>query len=69
MVSAGSPGGVVGLPESCFDMLSFRNVTFGRTTVSDKWGCRNVQARSFSHTAVTPPFTGCTNDNSAGSCS
>jgi polygalacturonase len=68
VVESGTPGSIVGLPESCFQQLTFRNVSFGSTTISPKWGCRNVQNSSFVHQGVTPPFDGCTNANSAGTC-
>ena len=68
VLSAGTPGSIVGLPESCFEQLTFKNVTFGRITVSPKWGCKNVQKRSFVHQGVIPPFDGCTNNNSVGTC-
>ena len=68
VVSAGTPGSIVGLPESCFEQLTFKNVTFGRTTVSPKWGCENVQKRSFVHQGVVPPFDGCANNNTIGTC-
>jgi hypothetical protein len=68
VVSAGTPGSIVGLPESCFEQLAFKNVTFGKITVSSKWGCKNVQKRSFVHQGVVPPFDGCTNNNSVGTC-
>ena len=66
--SAGFPGAVVGLPESCFDQLTFRNVTFGATVNSSAWKCANVQASSFRHDGVYPPFSGCTNNNTRGTC-
>lgn len=69
VVSAGSPGEVLGLAESCFDQLTFRNVTFGHITGSPKWKCQNVQNSSFVQQGVMPPFDGCTNDNSVGTCS
>jgi polygalacturonase len=68
VVSSGFPGRVAGLPESCFDALTFRNVTFGATVASPSWHCANVQNRSFVHDGVVPPFAECVNNNSAGTC-
>ena len=68
VVSSGFPGRVAGLPESCFDALTFRNVTFGATVTSQGWHCANVQNRSFVHAGVVPPFAECVNNNSAGTC-
>ena len=68
VVSSGFPGRVTGLPESCFDSLTFQNVTFGETVASPKWVCANVQHSSFVHDGVVPPFAECVNNNSAGTC-
>ena len=59
--SAGTPGKVQGLPESCFEELTFRNVTFGKLVHSTSWSCSDVEEHSFSHTEVRPPFPKCTN--------
>ena len=59
--SAGTPGYVKGLPESCFQNLTFRNVTFGKLLHSTAWRCSDVEADSFSHTGVSPPFLKCPN--------
>eukprot|EP01052_Picozoa_sp_SAG31_P043870 SAG31_NODE_7455_length_1685_cov_1.569987_1_plen_111_part_00 len=67
--SAGTPGAVSGLPESCFDQLTFRNVSFGRITGAKKdWACHNVQQSSFVQEGVSPPFGRCSNDNHVGTC-
>ena len=64
---AGGKGGlqssppVAGLPESCFDELTFRDVRFGVLVNSTAWRCSNVQQSSFVHEQVDPPFTGCKN--------
>jgi hypothetical protein len=68
IASSGFPGSIVGLPESCFEQLSFINITFGKTVNSSTWNCKNVQVGSFAHQNVDPPFTGCKNNNSAGTC-
>ena len=67
--SAGAPGTIRGLPESCFDGLAFRNVTFGKLLNSSKWGCANVEAGSFVQEGVRPPFAMCANTPApAGTC-
>jgi polygalacturonase len=68
IASSGYPGTIAGLPESCFDQLTFKNVTFGKTINSSQWACKNVQASSFVHDGVDPPITRCINNNSAGTC-
>lgn len=65
--STGFPGAITGLPESCFMDLTFRNVSFG-STKSPGWNCNNVQMGTFVHDNVTPPISGCKNNNSVGTC-
>ena len=65
VVAAGEPGAITGLPESCFQQLTFRNVTFGKLGDSSQWRCHNVQGTSFVHDGVVPPFAGCVNSNGA----
>ena len=62
------PGSVAGLPESCFDGLTFRNVKFDSISQSPQWKCQNVQQRTFVHEGVVPPFHNCTNANHVGTC-
>ena len=68
VTSAGTPGAVTGLPESCFQGLTFKNVTFSRLTRSSRWKCSNVQMKTFMQQGVVPPLNGCVNSNHVGTC-
>ena len=65
--SAQAPGSIVGLPESCFQGLRFVNVSFGAIENSSTWGCKDVDAESFVHVGVVPPFGTC-QSTATGTC-
>lgn len=59
VVSADRPGIIAGLDESCFEHLTFRNVTFTAISGSQDWGCVNVQQSTFAADDVKPPISEC----------
>ena len=68
ILSSQAPGSIVGLQESCFRGLSFRNVTFGTIENTSKWVCKDVDTKSFVHVDVDPPFGECEYTPGNGTC-